>query len=231
MQARDRGTPQGSAVSPVLANLFMHYALDAWLAREFPAVAFERFADDAVIHCVTQRQAGQVLDALHERMSQVGLELHPDKTKIVYSRDSNRRAEFPHGAFTFLGYTFQPRAARHNDGVKFTGFRPAVSKDALAKMSTVVRSWRLHHRVNGTEADLARMINPIVRGWMTYYGAFYRDALAPVLHRINTYLLRWIMNKCKRLRTWTKARRAMRDAVARQPRYFAHWAWVKPALR
>jgi RNA-directed DNA polymerase len=227
LQARDRGTPQGSSVSPVLANLFMHYAFDRWLAREFPTAAFERYADDAVIHCVTQAQARRVLAALHERMAQVGLELHPGKTKIVYCRDSNRRGGFEHTSFTFLGYTFRPRASRRKDGVMFTRFLPAVGREALKKMSAQVRSWRLHRRVGGTEADLARMINPIVRGWMAYYGVFYRSELQPLLHRINTCLLRWIMNKYKRLNTWKKAAQAMRDAVARQPRYFAHWAWVK----
>jgi RNA-directed DNA polymerase len=231
LQERDRGTPQGSAVSPVLANLFMHYAFDLWLTREFPTVAFERYADDAVVHCVSQRQAEKVLAALQERMSEVGLQLHPDKTKIVYCRDSNRREDFEHLSFTFLGFTFQPRKARRRDGVTFTSFLPAISKDALKKISQQVWAWRLHRRTGRTAADLARMINPVVRGWMTYYGAFYRSALYPVLYRINTYLLRWIMNKYKRLRTWKKAFQAMRDAIRRQPKYFAHWAWVKPASR
>jgi RNA-directed DNA polymerase len=231
LQERDRGTPQGSAVSPVLANLFMHYAFDVWLTREFPTLAFERYADDAVVHCVSKRQAEQVLAALHERMAEVGLELHPDKTKIVYCRDSNRRGEFPHTSFTFLGFTFRPREARRADGVKFTSFLPAISKEALKKISQQVRSWRLHRQTGRAATDLARMINPVVRGWMTYYGAFYRSALYPLLHRINTYLLRWIMKKYKNLQTWKKATRAMRDAIKRQPRYFAHWAWVKPAIR
>jgi hypothetical protein len=182
-----------------------------------------------VIHCITRAQAGKVLAALQERMRQVGLELHPHKTKIVYCKDSNRRGVFEHVSFTFLGFTFRPREAVGKDGSQFTSFLPAVSKDALKKLSAQLRSWRLHRRVNATEADLARMINPVVRGWMAYYGAFYRRALHSLLHRINTYLLRWSMNKYKRLRNWKQATRAMRDAVARQPRYFAHWAWAKPA--
>jgi RNA-directed DNA polymerase len=108
---RDRGTPQGSAVSPVLANLFMHYAFDSWMEREFPAVEFERYADDAVVHCATERQAREVLAALTERMKEVGLRLHPDKTKIVYCKDSRRRGSYEHTTFTFLGYTFRPRKA------------------------------------------------------------------------------------------------------------------------
>jgi RNA-directed DNA polymerase len=231
LQQRDRGTPQGSAISPVLANLFMHYAFDVWLTREFPTVAFERYADDAAVHCVSRRQAEKVLAALHERMAEVGLELHPDKTRIVYCRDSNRRGGFKHTSFTFLGYTFRPREARRADGVRFTAFLPAISKDALKKISKQVRSWRLHRRTGHTAADLARMINPVVRGWMSYYGAFYRSALYPVLHRINTYLLRWVMRKYRKLGTWKKSIRWLRDAIQRQPRYFAHWAWVQPAIR
>jgi hypothetical protein len=163
LQARDRGTAQGSAVSPVLANLFMHYAFDMWLTREFPAVAFERYCDDAVIHCVTLWQAEKVLAALHERMAEVGLELHPDKTKIVYCKDTNRRGDFRHTSFTFLGYTFQPRQARRKDGLKFTAFLPAISKDALKRIGKQVRSWRLHRRTGSTAEDLAKMINPVVR--------------------------------------------------------------------
>jgi RNA-directed DNA polymerase len=229
LQERDRGTPQGSAISPVLANLFMHYAFDRWLAREFPLVKFERYADDAVIHCVSEHQARQVLAALHERMAGVGLELHPGKTKIVYCKDSNRRGPAGPASFDFLGFTFRPRQARRKDGVQFTSFLPAISKDALKKISAEVRSWRLHRHIEMTTADIAAWINPKVRGWMTYYGAFYRSALYPVLHRINTYLLRWIMNKYKRLRTWKKATRSMTAAATTRPRYFTHWAWAKPA--
>lgn len=229
LQRRDRGTPQGSAISPVLANLFMHYAFDLWLSREYPLVRFERYADDAVIHCVTERQARQVLAALHERMAGVGLELHPGKTKIVYCKDSNRRGPAGSVSFDFLGFTFRPRRARRKDGVQFTAFLPAISKDALKKISAEVRSWRLHRHIEMTTADIAAWINPKVRGWMTYYGTFYRSALYPVLHRINTCLLRWIMNKYKRLRTWKKAARSMAAAAAARPRYFTHWAWAKPA--
>jgi RNA-directed DNA polymerase len=231
LQERDRGTPQGSAISPVIANLFMHYAFDQWLEREFPAVKFERYADDGVIHCVSQYQARKVLAALHERMAEVGLELHPDKTRIVYCKDSNRRGSYEHTSFTFLGFTFRPRGTRREDGVQFTGFLPAISKDALKKISAEVRSWRLHRWVASGGSEIARLINPKVRGWMTYYGAFNRAALYPLLRRINTYLLRWIMRKYKKHSTWKKAIKMLAEAAANRPRYFAHWAWVKPVTR
>ena len=206
MLERDRGTPQGSSVSPVLANLFMHYAFDAWLAREFPAVEFERFADDAVVHCATYRQAQQVLAAIGARMEQVGLRLHPAKTRIVYCQDGQRRGSHEHTSFTFLGFTFRARAARGKNGKKFTSFLPAVSKDAQAKMSAQVRRWRLHLRTWHTIGSLAREINPVVRGWMQYYGAFYRSALLPLLRRVNSYLMRWLRKKYKRLASKKKAR-------------------------
>jgi RNA-directed DNA polymerase len=222
---RDRGTPQGSAISPVLANLFMHYAFDTWLEREFPTVEFERYADDAVVHCVTERQAQNVLAALAERMEHVGLRLHPDKTKIVYCKDANRRGCHEHTAFTFLGFTFRARPARARNGTLFSSFQPAISKEALKKISGEVRQWRLHRWIGLTIAEIARRINPIVRGWMQYYGAFYRSALDPVLQRINAYLMRWIRDKFKRLRPMKKATAAWQRITSQYPRLFAHWAW------
>jgi len=174
---REKGTPQGSAISPVLANLFLHYAFDMWMAREYPGVPFERYADDAVIHCGSLAQAEMVLGALRERMGEVVLELHPDKTRIVYCKDGQRRGDCAYTSFTFLGFDFRPRRVRLKSGKMMLGFNPAVSKHALKQMGAQVRSWRLHRCTNLTEIDLARWINPIVRGWMQYYGAFYRSAL------------------------------------------------------
>jgi RNA-directed DNA polymerase len=227
-QARDMGTPQGSAVSPVLANLFMHYAFDKWLERAFPAVEFERYADDAVVHCATEWQARKVLAALEERMAEVGLELHPDKTRIVYCKDRNRRrSDCEHASFTFLGYTFRARKALTGDRTSmFSAFLPAVSRDALKRMNEEVRAWRIHLRTATELDELAAWINPVVRGWMTYYGRFYRTELDGLLKRINTYLVRWARRKYRRLRTYKKARKWWDGLTARQPRKFAHWAWM-----
>jgi RNA-directed DNA polymerase len=164
LQERDRGTPQGSPVSPVLANLFMHYAFDTWLGREFPAVQFERYADDAVVHCVTERQARQVLAALRDRMEEVGLRLHPGKTRIVYCQDKWRRGSYEHTSFTFLGFAFRQRGAKDRNGSTFMRFLPAISKDALKKISQEVRSWRVHRQIGLTFAEIARRINPVIRG-------------------------------------------------------------------
>jgi RNA-directed DNA polymerase len=225
---RNKGTPQGSAISPVLANLFMHYAFDTWLEREFPTVQFERYADDAVVHCATERRAEEVLAALEQRMAEVGLQLHPDKTKIVYCKDGKRRrVDCAETSFTFLGYTFRARNAPTKDGTSmFTGFLPAVSKDALKRMSGEVRSWRIHLRTTTDLQVLAEWINPIVRGWMAYYGKYYRSAMTPLLRRINNYLMRWAQRKYKRLRPFRKARRWWHELTKRQPSLFAHWAWM-----
>lgn len=231
LQKRDRGTPQGSAVSPVLANLFLHYAFGLWMSREFPAVTFERYVDDAVVHCESESQAHAVVAAIAERMEQVGLRLHPDKTKIVYCKDGKRRGSYEHASFTFLGFTFQQRRVRDKNGKRFSSINPAISKDALKRPGEEVRSWRLHLRTGHTFAELARAINPIVRGWMQYYGAFYRSALYPLLSRINAYLVHWIRKKHKRLQARKNAMKCWQGITERHPRMFAHWKWVPSVPR
>jgi RNA-directed DNA polymerase len=226
LRQRDRGTPQGSPVSPVLANLFLHYAFDTWMAREFPAVRFERYVDDAVVHCVSERQARQVLGALQDRMVEVGLRLHPDKTRIVYCKDGRRRGDHEHTSFTFLGFTFRPRGARAKDGRRFLSFLPAISRDALTKISREVRSWRLHRHTRLSFSELARWVNPIVRGWMQYYGVFYRSALYPLLTRINAYLMCWVCKKYRRFQGRRDVQQAWQRVAEAYPRFFAHWAWT-----
>lgn len=168
--ARDRGTPQGSAISPLLANLFMHYAFDAWMAREYPGLTFERYCDDAVVHCTSERQARQVRDAIAARLAAVGMELHPDKTRIVYCQDADRRGVHEVTSFTFLGYTFRPRLAKNKYGKHFVSFLPAVSRDAVVAMGREVRSWHIAKRSDKSLNDLARMVNSIVQGWINYFG-------------------------------------------------------------
>ncbi len=224
---RDRGTPQGSAVSPVLANLVLHYAFDAFLAREFPTVPFERYADDAVIHCASERQARHVWAALDARLADLGLQLHPDKTRIVYCKDKRRRGSYEHTSFTFLGYTFRPRKAKGRDGGLYLGFLPAVSGAALKKMSTKLRRWRLHLWITRSLDELADQINPVVRGWMSYYGRFYRSALLPLLERLNTYLKRWAGRKYKRLQTYKRVKAWWLGILDRDPDLFAHWRWAR----
>jgi RNA-directed DNA polymerase len=222
---RNRGSPQGSAISPLLANLFMHYAFDAWMAREYPAVRFERYCDDVVIHCETRQQAEQVRDAVAVRLAECGgLQLHPDKTRIVYCQDGKRRGAHEHRSFTFLGYTFRSRRVRTRTGAYFFSVNPAVSDEAAKRIRRQVRSWRLHLRSGSTLGDLARQINPIVRGWINYYGRFYKSELIYVLNGINRYLMRWAMQKFKRLRRHRQRAWERLGYVASQyPNLFAHW--------
>ena len=189
---RVKGTPQGSPISPCLANLFLHYGLDAWMERTFPTIQFERFADDAVIHCVSESQARFVRDAVARRLVKVGLELHPDKTTIVYCKDGRRRGTHEHVSFTLCGYTFRPRKAYNKrTGEVFTGFLPAVSPEKLTAMSRRVGSWRIHRRVNLTLEDLAAPINQRLRGWLAYFTEFYPTAVIPLCQRVDRHLLRW----------------------------------------
>ena len=221
---RERGTPQGSAISPLLANLFMHYAFDAWLAREFPAIRFERYCDDAVVHCGSEKQARQVRDAIAARLAQAGLELHPQKTKIVYCKDDDRRDDHEVTSFTFLGYEFRPRLAKNKYGKHFVSFLPAVSKEAMKAMGAEIRSWHWAKRSDKSLSDLALMFNSKVQGWINYYGRFYRSRLLYFLRRLNRHLMRWACRKYKRLKR--RERRAMTwlaEIAQRSPRLFAHW--------
>jgi len=227
---RDRGTPQGSAVSPVLANLFLHYAFDMWMVREFPECPFERYADDAVVHCRTLARARQVRAALDRRMGQVGLRLHPDKTKIVYCRDASRRGPWDGPVSSgFLGYTFRARGMKNKHGKVFTGFGPAASKTAIAKMSQAITSWRLHRKSTCSWPDLARQIGPVIRGWMNYYGRYHRSALYPLLCRINHCLMKWLRAKYRRLRSFKALWKAWGRVITQYPRAFPHWQWVTSA--
>jgi RNA-directed DNA polymerase len=225
---RDKGTPQGSAVSPVLANLFMHYAFDMWMVRNHPDCPFERYGDDVVVHCVNRRQAQRVLAGIAERMQEVGLQLHPDKTRIVYCKDDKRRGTHEHTSFTFLGFTFRARKAHNSkDGHSFVSFLPAMSTEALKAKGEQLRGMRIHRQINLTPSDLAGWLNPIVAGWMQYYGRFYRSEMRPLLQRVNTYLRRWAGQKYKRLRTYKRFRGWWDGLIDRRPRFFAQWAWVR----
>ena len=221
---RERGTPQGGVISPLLANLFLHYALDRWLAANYPNISFERYADDVIAHCRTERQAQEVRKAIAERLRACGLELHPEKTKIVYCKDDLRRRTYPNEKFDFLGYTFRPRRSKNRKGKFFINFSPAVSNKAAKTIRDTIRSWNLPRRSDKSLEDLSRMFNPIIRGWLQYYGRYYRSALYSVTRALDRDLAFWAKRKYKKLRH--HLRRATRWIVRisrRDPQLFAHW--------
>jgi group II intron reverse transcriptase/maturase len=222
---RTKGTPQGGPISPLIANIFLHYGFDTWMTREFPTIWFERFADDVVVHCVTERQAQQMREAIGRRFADIGLQLHPDKTRIVYCKDDRRRLDYDQVTFTFCGYAFRPRKAWDKiRGRARTGFLPAVAPGKLADMSRKVASWRLHRRTTGNLADLAEEINPALRGWLNYFTAFYPSAVIPIGKRVDRHLMRWARWKYKRLKPSEDRTRTWLNAVRqRSPRMFAHW--------
>jgi RNA-directed DNA polymerase len=225
LQARDKGTPQGGVVSPILANLFLHYAFDLWVTRHLPGVRFARYADDAVLHCKSRRQAEYVLDRIRERFQACNLELHPSKTRIVYCKDINRTEANPNIQFTFLGYTFRPRKAVDKYGRVYVNFSPAVSRDALKAMRQTIRGWRVQLKNDKSLADLSAMLGPILRGWQQYYGHFHGSALMSVWRRVNRSLIGWLMRKHKKLAGHkTRAAETLRRLAQRQPGAFLHWS-------
>jgi group II intron reverse transcriptase/maturase len=197
--ARQRGTPQGGVVSPILMNLFMHYAFDVWMQRTNPTCPFARYADDAVVHCRNRKQAEQVMRSIALRLAECGLTMHPEKSQIVYCKSSGRNASYPHVQFTFLGFTFRPRRAVNSQGRRFTSFSPGVSVDALKRMRKEVRGWRIHRRTATTLAELAKQYNPVLRGWWNYFGEFYPSALHSFAIYFDGKLMQWARRKYKTL--------------------------------
>jgi RNA-directed DNA polymerase len=230
-QERNRGTPQGGVISPVLANLFLHYAFDVWMVRNRPGLPFARYADDAVAHCRSKQDAENLRTSLERRLAACGLELHPTKTRIVYCKDDDRREKHPETSFDFLGYTFRPRRSKSRQGKLFINFTPAVSNKAKKAMSQAVRDWRLQLKSDKTLEDLSRMFNPIIRGWANYYGRFYKSELYAVFMHIDRALVRWARRKYKKLASHQRRATHWLGSIARRdPRLFIHWQMgIRPA--
>jgi group II intron reverse transcriptase/maturase len=227
LQERSCGTPQGGVISPLLANLYLHYAFDVWMRRCYPAVPFERYADDIVCHCRSKEEGEALLNDLQERLAECKLQLHPVKTRLVYCKDGKRRGEYPNTCFDFLGFSFHARTVQDRNGNLFTGFNPGVSRKALKRMNLAIRSLNINRCTTMTLPMLAARLNPMVRGWVTYYGAFYPETLKRFLVRIDLRLGRWARNKYKRLRghkrqAWAWLKRC-RESL---PRLFVHWDFV-----
>jgi RNA-directed DNA polymerase len=222
---RTKGTPQGGVVSPILANLFLHYTFDAFMARTFPGVLWCRYADDGLIHCKTETQALAIKAALAERFAQCGLEMHPDKTQIVYCKDGSRKGKYPNTKFDFLGYSFRRRVVKNRKrNSLFVSFTPAVSAKALKTMRQTTRRLNYRNRTDLSLDDIARLHNPVLRGWMAYYGRFSPSAMDPVLKHFNETLVVWAMSKFKRLKGHKiRASLFIKSIAERHSDLFVHW--------
>lgn len=224
LMPREKGTPQGGVISPLLANLFLHHVFDEWMSREHPDCPFERYADDVVIHCRTEAEAQAMKRAVEERLRRCKLEAHPDKTRIVYCKDSNRKQDHEHIQFDFLGYSFKPREAMNRFGKLFTSFSPGISGKAQRAIVAEIRDWRIHRSSDKELVDLAALFNRTIRGWVNYYGRYYFTALRRPLDRLNRRLVRWACGKYKRFRSKTgAARRWLRWQCQQRPALFVHW--------
>jgi len=232
---RTKGVPQGSVIGPVLANLYLHYCMDKWLEREYRNCPFERYADDALIHCGSLSEAKKLKEALTKRLEGCGLELHPEKTQIVYCKDSNRKQRgYPKMSFDFLGYTFKPRLAQNSQrGEWFTNWLPAVSGKSMSSMNEKMRKWEVLKKTTNTIQEVAAMINPVLRGWINYYSKFYKTKLVNFMHIVNVKLASWARRKYKNLRaSEMKAIRWLHRISVREPNLFAHWSLLgsKPTI-
>lgn len=224
LQERTRGSPQGGVCSPLLANLFLHYALDEWLKRKYPQNPFARYADDIVVHCNTEVEAKGLRQAIEARLSDCGLKLHPEKTKIVYCKDSKRRGKYPNQQFDFLGYTFRPRLAKNYKGEYFVNFSPAISKKASNSIKQAMREWNLHLQQHKTIEEIAKWINPKLNGWINYYARYHKSAMYPVLSHLNMKLSKWARRKYKKLKGHKRRSGGWLGRISRnQPDLFAHW--------
>lgn len=225
LETRTQGTPQGGVISPLLANLFLHYALDVWMQKMYPSVPFERYADDAVYHCRTPAHAEHVLTALKARLKACGLEAHPEKTRKVYCKNSNRKHQHSNISFDFLGYQFRPRQGRNRRGQIYTPFGPSMSPKVFKRIKAQIRAWKIRSWVDKTPQEVADGINPFIRGWLQYYGHFGRaDGVYRLAKYLDQILMRWALKKYKRLnrshrQSWAFINRLRKQA----PGLFAHW--------
>ena len=230
MIERSRGTPQGGVVSPILANLFMHYTFDLWMARTHPDLPWCRYADDGLVHCRTEQEAEALKAALQARLAECHLEMHPTKTKVVYCKNGNARSNYPNVKFDFLGYCFRPRRVqRRGSKVRFCGFTPAVSPSAMKAMRQTIRDLDLRHQTQRSLQDIAKLLNPLLRGWIEYYGRYTPSALFTLLRYVNQTLLAWAMRKFKRFQhRKIQASQFLQRLAREKADLFVHWqlGWI-----
>ena len=222
---RTKGTPQGGVVSPVLANLFLHYAFDVWMTRTHPGVPWCRCADDGLVHCRTEQEAQAIMAALSARLAECGRQMHPETTQVVYCRDGSRKERHPNVKFDFLGYTFRPRVVKNRKrNSLFVSFTPAVSAKALKSMRQTTRRLNYRNRTELSLRDISRLFDPVLRGWVAYYGRFYPSGMYPVFRHIDKTPVAWAMRKYRRLKGHeTRASLFLETVAEKQPHLFVHW--------
>jgi RNA-directed DNA polymerase len=228
IEARTKGTPQGGVISPLLANLFLHYVFDHWMQSNYPANPFERYADDSVVHCDSKAEAIELKAAITKRMEQCGLELHAKKTKIVYCKDASRTEDHELHSFDFLGFCFRPRLSRNKYGQYFVNFSPAIALKAKKEVFSEIRKWRLHRRSDLSVKELADKLNPIVRGWIQYYGAFFPSKLIFLMYHLDRLIYRWVIRKYKKHGSnFKRAENWLKRLKRQSPNYFVHWSLLR----
>lgn len=222
---RGKGTPQGGVISPLLANLFLHYGLDQWLERTDNTVAFTRYADDVIVNCKSQQHAEQILEAIKSRMQQIGLELHPEKTKIVYCKDYRRKGTYPQVKFDFLGYSYQPRTSKSNKTKgMYLGYDCGISISSRKRIADKLEELKVERMTSNSIVGIATLINPLIRGWINYYGKFRRSLLHKVFKLLNKRLVRWARKRYKRYKTSINRAYKWFERVKEQyPNLFYHW--------
>ena len=233
IEQRSRGTPQGGVISPLLMNLFLHYVFDKWMAVHEPRLRFARYADDAVVHCSTLRDAQRLQEVLKKRFEECGLELHPEKSKIVCCKAHRSGIDYPVSKFEFLGYEFRLRTAVTREGRKFVQMMPAISPSSAKAIRKEIRSWSIQNRSDKSIDDLSRMFGAKLRGWINYFGHFYKSALYPTFYNLNRKLVKWATRKYKKLRRRPRCAHYWLGSVARrQPDLFPHWQLLglRPAI-
>lgn len=224
-QRQGKGTPQGGVISPLLANLYLHYTFDKWMDKNYPELAFVRYADDIIIHCISEEQSKEVYSRLQERLKACGLEAHPDKTRIVYCKDYRRKETGKALKFDFSGFSFRPESKRtKGSGKMFLGYDCTISQKNYSRIVRVFGDLKIHRRTNSTLEDIARTLNPKIRGWMQYYETFRKRSMTNIFHRLHNRLVKWILNKYKRFKGSVKRGfRYLRGIYKSYPYLFYHW--------
>ncbi len=226
IKPREKGTPQGGCISPLLSNLFMHYTFDLWMTRENPQNPWCRYADDGLVHCGSLAEAQRIKAALKNRLEECGLEMHSGKTKIVYCKDGKRKGNHPETQFEFLGYCFRRRRAMNKrTGQRFDSFLPAMSSTAFKAIKRAIKQeWKLDAKTHLSLEEIAKGINPRIRGLINYYGKFYVSYLERLKNHIDGTLARWGRRKHKKLRGHVgESHRWLERVKSKTPRLFVQW--------